>query len=481
VARLNAADPDSPVTLSARLTYAELLSADSTPGDCRRRIAQASSQLAAVRASPATGVLFPKGWARAFDTEYRIHRLSASCAPGAQERTRELLAAADASHRAAELYRDALDYYSAAAMQFNVALTEDELGQRPQALAALESAIATDREFGFRDDAQENYGYLLRWRGEAADAAHVAAAMKDFPERSVTLKFSWSASLAHVSIRSDRTRLVDGMTLKSQAQSELRRTVLERPKRWIVSYRTLSASDDAGVWPLAPSVHGLEAAVFTPVLLELPGIEVTTAGDLEQVDDVDAFASRVSAEAEAQIRAHAPHGAHASGLIERGLEEVPRALAPQVIEAQAMQSYSLETEMWLDATLRQGAWYETDAALILPGITGVVLAHRLRFAYTRSVPCPGESGGRSCAELVIHAVPDAKALADYLGSIRKHFRQPLQYSSESDIRLVVDPTTLQPYVDEVRRYWYAATPTPKGQRLEGLVESQHRTWSVFYP
>jgi len=484
--QLSAADPDSPATLSARLAYAERVADDSRPSRCRRRLAQASSQLAAVRASPATALLFPHGWARALDTEYRIDRLSAACAPDAQTRVRELRAAAAAARRAVELYRDALDDYSMATMQFNVAVVEDELGEHRLALAALESAIAMDREFGFREDAQENYGHLLRFDHEPSGAAHIAARMKDFPERSVTLRFAWSASTARVTIRSDRARLVDGAILTSEAHSELQRTVREGGGHWIVSYRRISASDDAGVWPLAPSVHGLEDSVFTPVLTQLPDIEVSAAGDLERVDDVDAFASRIAEEAEAQIRAHAPHGAHSSGLLARGLAEVPRILAPQIIEAETRQSYSLETAMWIGATLKQGVWYDSDATLMLPGIRTVVLAYRLQFAYTRPVPCPGTSGARTCAELVIHAVPDADALAEYLGSVVQHFGQPLDYASATDLRLVIDPSTLELYVEEVRRYWYAATgarpgATGKARRHEGLIEAQHRIWSASYP
>ncbi|HTV50320.1 MAG TPA: hypothetical protein VME21_03975, partial [Steroidobacteraceae bacterium] len=270
VLRLSAADVNSPVTLAARLDYAEFLLADSASGSCERRLAEAQSQLAALRVSHGTDVLFPRGWARLVDGEYRLHRLSASCAPDGQAQTRELRAAVAAAASAVGLYRDSLDYHSMAAMQFNVAALDEQLGEHGAALEALTSAIAMDREFGFREDARENYAYLLRLRGQPADHSQVAAQLRDFPERSVGLTFAWTATDARVLVRSERTRLVAGAILKSEVQSELQRGVRRHGAGWRVSYQMLSASDAAGVWPRPPSIPGLEDAVFSPMLLQHP-------------------------------------------------------------------------------------------------------------------------------------------------------------------------------------------------------------------
>jgi hypothetical protein len=59
------------------------------------------------------------------------------------------------------LYRDALDYQSTAVMQFNVAATYRQLGDANNALSALETAVAMDRQYGLRQDAEDNAGLLL--------------------------------------------------------------------------------------------------------------------------------------------------------------------------------------------------------------------------------------------------------------------------------------------------------------------------------
>jgi hypothetical protein len=472
ISRLSAADPNSLATLNARLAYTESLVGNATPGDCRQRLAQARAQLAAVLRSPATGVLFPTGWTRAGDAQYRIHRLTAGCSQDADERRRESLATLAAARRAVELYRDARDYRSMAAMQFNVAVAEEQLGEQPAAVDALDAAIAMDREFGFRDDAEENFKYLARLQSTPMDAAQLAARMSDFPARSVTLSFAWSATDAHVFLRCARTRLVDGRVFKSEAQSELRSSVRARSDRqWTLSDQRLSVSDDAGVWPFTPSAPAVRDAVFTPTLLEFPDLEISGAGDLERVDDVNAFADRVLRQVEAAIREQVRQQGSGDALLEVGLHGARTALAPEIIEAQVTQSYSLDTAMWIGATLQQGAWYESDAQLMLPGMPSVVLKHHLRFAYTHPVSCMGDSDDRSCVELLIHATPDATALTELLGNLPR----PLQYTTASDVRLVIDPHTLRPYDDETRRYWYAAID--KSLQLEAEL----RSWSATYP
>ncbi len=472
IARLSAEEPDSPATLNARLDYVEYLTNDATPADCGFRLASAQSELDAVAATRATQVLFPQGWARAIDAEYRIHSARASCVPDAPSRESELRAALSAARRAVALYGETLDYRSMAVMQFNVSVTEELLGEHAAAVDALESALAMDREFGFRDDARDNYAQLQRLRGEPEDASHIAAQLTSFPERSVTLRFAWSPGDQLVSVQSVRKRLVDASLIDTRAQSTLRRTIRARGDAWIVSYEPLTANDDAGVWPTGQSVAGLEDAVFPPALLVYPSIAVRSTGDLYGVVDVDAFAARLTSGVEAAIRAHAPGGAHATSLLERGLQLTQEDFAPEVIEGEVTQSYSLETGMWIGATLQQGVWYESQAPLILPATSNLLVTHHLQFAYTRPVSCTASSPDLSCVELVIKVTPDAEALAA-LDLAQVH------YASESDIRLVIDPSSLQPRLRETRRYWYVAIPGSKEARPEAMMQSESEVWKVL--
>jgi tetratricopeptide (TPR) repeat protein len=412
IAHLSATEPDSPATLNARLDYVEYLTQDAAGADCGFRLATAQSQLDAVAASRATQVLFPDGWTRAADAEYRIHSARPSCMGDAHARASELRAALAAARRAVDLYRGALDYRSMAVMQFNVSVTEDLLGDHAAAIDALESALAMDRAFGLRDDAQDNYAQLQRLRGGPQDASQIEGQMRTFPDRSVTLRFAWVPGEALVSVSNVRKALVDGAMIESGVQETLRRTVREQGDGWVVSYQPLAADDDAGVWPAAVNAPDLEYAEFPPALLVYPSIEVRSTGVLLGVEDVTAFATRLRSEVEAAIRQHAPPGPQASSRLQKGLQWTRQDFAPERIEAGVTQSYSLQTGMWIGATLRQGVWYETQAPLIVRGVTpALVLTHRLQFAYTQSVPCTAHSLERSCVELVIRATPDADALA----------------------------------------------------------------------
>ena len=66
-------------------------------------------------------------------------------------------------------------------MQFNIAATLHALGDNDAAITALQTIIATDREFGFRDDAQDNIRTLQHWQGGDESDAKIAELMKDFP------------------------------------------------------------------------------------------------------------------------------------------------------------------------------------------------------------------------------------------------------------------------------------------------------------
>jgi hypothetical protein len=476
VVELSTVDPDSPATLNTRLDYAEDLAQRAMHGDCNAHLAAAQAQLDVITGSPATRVLFPSGWARVVDAEYRIHRARASCTQDAQSRTRELRAAAEAARRAVPLYGEMLDYRSMAVMQFNLSAVEELLAEHAAAIEALESALAMDQEFGFRDDARENYEQLQRLRGVSAGASQLAAQMREFPDRSVTLRFAWSPGDARVSIRSVRARLVQAAVIESRVQSTLARTVRAGAGGWTVWERPLTAGGDAGVWP-SPSAPGLEDAVFSPELLAYPMIEVSSAGDLHGVEDVGAFAEQLRSETETAIREHAPAGANAKDLLHDALEETASAFAPQTIEAEATQAYNLETGMWIGATLRQGVWYETQAVLTMQGNPQLVLRHELQFAYTRPIACDEHSPARRCVELVIRATPDPDVLREILRGLREA-PQPVQYVSDRELRLVVDPSTLKPYVHETRRYWYTASGA--GARLDRVLESERTTWSATY-
>jgi tetratricopeptide (TPR) repeat protein len=203
------ADPASPDPLDAQLAYAGYLLSGVPGSSCGKRLDLAQEQIGSVAANPKTRVMFPDGWALVADLEYRQHLARAACL-GKMDRRDELLAALEAARRAVTLYRIEFDYHSMVVMQFDSAVTLQQLGAEAAALAALEGALRMDREFGLREDARENYELLLTWRGEPAGSVQVASLMRDFPQRRATLEFGWHPTDARIALDRRRVCLSEG-------------------------------------------------------------------------------------------------------------------------------------------------------------------------------------------------------------------------------------------------------------------------------
>ena len=201
IAALDRIDANAPAALAARLEYADVL-AGTAGDDCGQHLDKAQSILDGLGVNPAFVVALPGGRARQENTEYRIHLARASCGGNPPSRESELREALGAAQRAVEFYRDALDYQSAVMSQFNAAGTHRLLGDDDLSIASLKIALDMDREYGFRQDAEDNNELLMRWKaadGAAADST--TGHMEDFPRRSVTLRFGWTPCDAEAEIQ----------------------------------------------------------------------------------------------------------------------------------------------------------------------------------------------------------------------------------------------------------------------------------------
>jgi hypothetical protein len=478
IAALENADPNSPSALEAHLGFADFL-VEQDRGPCAQRLDQAQSQVQAVAANPAAEVVFPGGWARVAELQYRIHRGRAACTADPLVRTQELQSAIKAAQRAVQSFRDEFDYPSMAVSQFDVAATYHAAADDTNAIAALRAAIAMDREFGLRSDAQDNYGLLLSWNSEPAGPEQVAQRMADFPSRSVTLRFAWSPGDAQVTINTTHARLVKGAVVDARSARGFVRRIRAAGDDWVVSDAGTEGPIDFGVWP-RETEHDLgPVAVFRPTLPRFPTIELTQTGDFKGVNDLEGFATQINAAAQQAIRARAPPGVFTAQLLRAALRDSEVDFDPGVIEDQAQQSYELETAMWIGATLEQGVAYELIAPLSLPGAPQIILYHRLRFSFTREVPCPGRAERPTCVELIVHASPQEEPLEEVMGSLHLEHGETMRYLSATTVRIVTDPQTLRPYLNEVRRYWYVTL----GKRIprETLMESDHNVMASSYP
>jgi hypothetical protein len=458
IARIQRADPKSPAVLSARLSYAEFL-VSTDDGPCQRRLARAEEQLNRVAADPETQVMFPEGWARMTDLDYRLHLARADCV-GDPGRAAELRAAVGAAQQTAELYASTFDYHAAVIMRFNTAIVLRRLGDAAAAVTALESTLAMDRDYGFQDDAQENYKLLLTWRGEGADGATVARLMQDFPQRRAILKFAWHPGYAHISLEDDRLSRWNAGTSRSHATASFDRHIGPNANSgWQVIYTQDTAQYEPGVWP---TPEGLQAAkvVFWPVALPALNFEVSASGEFTGTLDADAFASRLIAQTDALIRAHVPVSKYAAALTKEALDVTDVALSSGLLMAEAAENYQLETSMWAGATLDQGVWYQLSAPLSLRGLSRLVVQQQLEFAFTHMVPCATATAEPACVELVVRTTPDRQAVDRLFKS----------YASSTATRIVLDPATLLCYAREDRLYWYVAIGDG---RADTVLQSEH--------
>ena len=468
IRRLERKDPASPAVLSAKLAYAQFL-LDDTSAPCAKRLTLAQEQMGSVAANPETHILFPAGWALVASLEYRQQLERAACDQAADPRD-ALLAAAAAAHRAVALYRGEFAYRSMVIMQFDAAIAWRRAGEKAAALAALKSALAMDREFGFEDDARQNYALLLTWRDEPATA--IARLLKDFPRRRVRLTFGWHALHARVTVEDRRATLDGGQIAYSHAAAAFERRITAAPHGgWSVTYTHRLRAYDPGVWPSEPGAK-TRRLVFPPAPLAPADFKVSAQGEFAGVEDLQKFSTRLTRKTGQLIRAATPAGKAARIAAEDALEGTAIDFSPGMLEADTAQSYELETAMWIGATLDQGDWYEVSAPLALPGMGQFVIEQHIEFAFTRRVPCTAAATADRCVEIVLHMRPDAKALRHMLADIGGPSPGGLftDYFASMEERIVIDPTTLLPYRGERRIYWYAAI----GQRARNaVVESEH--------
>ncbi len=414
----------------------------------------------------------PPGWQTARTRSVRRARTAIRL-----PRDGELQQAVAAARNAVGLYHDALDYQSSAVMQFNVAATLHKLGDQAAAVQALQSAIALDREYGFRDDAEDNTRLLLRWTNGSDGDSAVADLMKDFPARSAEFKFNWSDSDADVAIDADETNVTGDKTVQSKGAIVLKRHVRADLRSWAVSYEPGTATFDLGDWTGENNIlRRFTAYLLASALIRAPKIEVYRTGDFEYAHDAHEFGETLSAEVTARLGDGTKAQGEPAGSSLALAENLKSVFSPQFVDADAAEKYSIETATWIGARLQQRVWYQMSAPLFLPGLGmgQFLVTHDIEFSYARQVACTAGDPDRSCAEIVVHATPDAKDLQlardEVAHSLRLPGAQSLHYWSTTDMRLVVRPDTLVPYVSDTRRYWYVALDG--GEKGDPVISSE---------
>lgn len=483
IARLGAQYPGSPEALNARLEYADFL-LDSTADACQP-LATAQAQLDALTAQPSLSILLPLGSARVADDEYKIHMAHAGCGEAASARKNELEQALASAEQAMGLYRDGLDYQSAAIMQYNIAIIRHELGEADQTLEALEGAIAMDRDYGLRSDAADNIGLLLRWKQQPSAAADIATAMKDFPARTLQFKFDWSSHDADVAIAADDDSLVDGKPIHSHGAIDVKRQISAGTSGWTVSDNPGTAQYRLGDWPdHAKKSEWSMFYILASALMQAPTITIAPSGDFDTVKDAQDFGDKLALTVSASLDKIPSESDPAS--VEATARDVKAAFSPDFVEASAEQDYGIETGTWIGAKLEQGVWYQMTTSLFLPalGLGHYLVNQDITFAFTRELPCRPDAPSPVCAEIVLHVTPAADDLKDTIKQVNAQFKLPasqsVHYWARTDIRLLIDPETLLPYVRDVRQSWFSGLDGGDHLDSDPLVEQLRAVSTVSY-
>jgi len=473
----NALDPQSPDALSTRLGYARFLT-KFEGADCHAHLDEAQGQLDVATASRALAVVIPSGLALVADIEYQLHLARASCGAGASVRDQELHAALEAAQHAVDLYRDAFDAVSMVTMQFNVAVTYHNLGDGAAALAALRTTLDLDREYGFADDAEDNYQLLLQWNNEGADSERIAALMKDFPERTATLSFGWAESDSTLTWQSDISQLTGTDFVHLQGSRTAQRHVRKRWDTWVVSHELEQPHFKIEALPEGEGLALPFANALAGMLAHFHDFRLRRNGDFEQGKGDIRFAFRARAAAKALARELGALDLNSKvdrSLTRRLAAAVGDELSPGVLETQTAEDYNLEAGTWIGATLEQGVWYDMTAGLFVPLAPRVFMAHKIQFTYSRSVPCVPGAAELACIEIVLRAVPDADVLKADLDTLARSSHLASGHLprlwSVTTMRLVTDPATLRTYSRETRwhAYWSDGVSGPE----QSLFESEN--------
>jgi hypothetical protein len=485
IERFNALDPQSPDTLNARLVYAEFLT-KLNDGDCRGHLDAAQNQLRIAQANRALAIVLPSGLARLADLEYQLHSAQAACGATAAAREQELHAAVEAAQHAVALYRDAFDAVAMVTMQFNVSVAYHELGDSGAASAALRTTLDLDREYGFADDAAENYRLLSQWNEEDAGAEQIEARMKDFPQRTATLSFGWLPSNATLSVQSEVSQLTGTNFAHFQASRTAQRQVRKSLDSLVVSHQLDDPHFEFDQLPGSDQLTSSYANSLAGMLLHFHDFRLDRKGDFERGRSAFRFAWHARADAKALARDLGSLDSGSSGgnsLARRIGVAVRDALLADVIEAQTAEDYNLEAGTWIGAKLEQGVWYDMTAALFVPLAPRLFLTHQIQFTYSRPVPCIPSSSELSCVEIVLHAAPDPAVLKADLDTLAQEARlargQVPRLWSITTMRLVTDPATLWTYSRETQ--WHAYWSNGASGADHSLSESEKTVVSMSAP
>lgn len=460
-------DQKHPDFLNANLDYVLLLTR-AADGDCRERLINAQAMYDTVRNTPVVSLVLAAGAGRIPFAGYSIEMARYRCLADAEQKHAALLAAQKLARDAVEGYRAAFYYDSMAVMQYNVAQSYLDLGDKAQAIKELQGAIDMDKTYGLRRDAEENFRVLKEWQGVKATDAEVAAFVAELKPETVTLAFGWKPFSVHANAQYDFGSFEGADVKHTKFTLPMTGKLRNEKDQFVYEWTTGEPRiESAFATDAAGRVERKIVAVLARLVGRLPPAEISRTGEFKGVREVDVLSKTMTQEIDDAVASTVPAGDARLPQIKAVVDEALRPYAkPENLLGKFQEQFALDTGIWIGAKLEHGTWLQMPLVMSLNGTPQGFVRQQARFVLTRWLPCQPKSAPRSCIEIVLEAQPEKPAVADIATKMAAANQGRFDYIGETRRRIVVDPATLRVYESEAVRLSYIAVTKDKRRAVK---------------
>jgi hypothetical protein len=475
IAEQLAIDPGYPQLLVEQFEYAKFLARQQE--HCSARLDKAEELRQQIEHNAAAAFVVPDAAARFAQLRYVIASGRADCTRNKAQQQQWHEQARTEALQAVELYRAQHDYINAAVMQYNVAQQDRRAGNSERARAELLVALEMDERYGLRDDAEENLRYLGKWSGEPTSDVQVAELMNRYADRTVVPAFHWNPGESAGTFEMTRTHFAAAAPDRVTLRGRFRETVSAESDGLVDDTALLDIQFDSAAGDKVPDADAKMTVALTKIMGRLPGMRLSRTGEFRGLQHAREYLDNTAAtlrELPGQLLgADGPKREAA----ERRLEQWVRTLGDESALTERMRDdYELYTGMWSDTALTRGEWRQGTALLEMPGAEQWRLEHNLSYEFAAWVPCTEGDGEARCVELLVLADPADGAVKILRDRMAKAGKRNVAYWSTTHLRLVVDPRTLRPQVQERRQY--ASIAYDNGKQHEVMTTTKTTVFTV---
>lgn len=475
IAEQLAIDPGYPQVLVEQFDYAKFLARQQE--HCSARLDKAEALRQQIEHNAAAAFAVPDAAARFAQLRYVIASGRADCTRNKAQQQQWHEQARTEALQAVELYRAQHDYIDAVVMQYNVAEQDRRAGNSDRARAELLVVLEMDERYGLRDDAEENLRYLGRWSGEPTSDVQVAELMNRYADRTVVPAFHWNPGVSSGTFEMTRIRYAPIEPHRVTLRGRFRETVSAESDGLVDDMALLDIQSESAAGEKVPDTDAKLAVALTKIMGRLPATRLGRTGEFrgllharEYLDNMVTTLRDLPGEV---LGADDPKREAA----ERGLEQWLRTLGDESALTERMRSdYELYTGMWSDTALTRGEWRQRTATLEMPGAEQWRVEHDVSYEFAAWVPCTEGDGEARCMELLVRADPADDAVKNLRERMAKTGNRKVAYWGTTHLRLVVDPRTLRPHMQERRQY--ACIVYDNGKQHEVITTAKTTVFTV---